>query len=108
VKIIKSSAENPLLRLEPWAVSDEYSKRQVGFCSQWSLDNICKSKLQQFLSKSEFYSMFLDPSLVLIPERLFGYELVDNSGINVILNSYDVSEYLKISPSGLEVCNIIN
>lgn len=35
--------------------------------------------------------------------RSFGYEKVDNSGINVILNSYDVSEYLKISPNGLEV-----
>lgn len=41
--------------------------------------------------------------LVLIPTRPFGYELVDNSGINVILNSYDVSEYLKIAPNGLEV-----
>ncbi len=28
---------------------------------------------------------------------------MDNSGINVILNSYDVSEYLKIAPNGLEV-----
>lgn len=41
--------------------------------------------------------------VVLIPERPFGYESVDNSGVNVILNSYDVSEYLKISPDGLEV-----
>ncbi|XP_021960066.1 RING finger and SPRY domain-containing protein 1 [Folsomia candida] len=79
MKSIQSTSENPLLKLESMADSEIYDQRQVGFCSQWSLDNI-----------------------FMIPSRPFGYEMVDNSGINVILNSYDVSEYLKISPSGLE------
>lgn len=34
--------------------------------------------------------------------RKLSYEVVDMSGVNVILNSHDVSEYLKISCSGLE------
>ena len=40
---------------------------------------------------------------VLIPERVLSYEAIDLTNINVILNSNDVSEYLKIAPSGLEV-----
>jgi hypothetical protein len=47
--------------------------------------------------------VFFQQIAVLISSRPFGYELVNNSGINVILNSYDVSEYLKISPGGIEV-----
>lgn len=35
--------------------------------------------------------------------RQFGYETVNTKGINVMLNHNDVSEYLKISPNGLEV-----
>jgi len=34
---------------------------------------------------------------------MFSYKCVDMSGINVMLNTKDVSEYLKISPDGLEV-----
>jgi len=79
IKALLCSSEHPLIRLEKWVDSSDYEKRQVGFCAQWSLDN-----------------MFL------VEDRKFGYELVDNSGINVILNSYDVSEYLKIAPHGLE------
>ena len=40
---------------------------------------------------------------VLIPDRPFSYTKVDMDNVNVILNSNDVSEYLKISPNGLEV-----
>jgi hypothetical protein len=40
---------------------------------------------------------------VLVEGRKFSYECVDMSGINVMLNTKDVSEYLKISPNGLEV-----
>ena len=40
---------------------------------------------------------------VLVEGRKFSYESVDTSGINVMLNIKDVSEYLKISPNGLEV-----
>ena len=40
---------------------------------------------------------------VLVEGRIFSYKCVDMSGINVMLNTKDVSEYLKISPDGLEV-----
>lgn len=34
--------------------------------------------------------------------RKYSYEIVDVSNVNVMLNTRDVSEYLKISPDGLE------
>lgn len=40
---------------------------------------------------------------VLKDNRQFTYERVNLTNINAMLNSNDVSEYLKISPSGLEV-----
>lgn len=53
--------------------------RQVGFCAQWALDN-----------------------LFVVEDRELSCKSLDMSAINVILNSEDVSEYLKISSSGLE------
>ena len=41
--------------------------------------------------------------LVLVPERPYSYTTVNMQNINVMLNSNDVSEYLKIAPNGLEV-----
>lgn len=41
--------------------------------------------------------------LVLMEGRKYSYDSVDVTGINVMLNTKDVSEYLKISPNGLEV-----
>lgn len=35
--------------------------------------------------------------------RKYSHDTVDMTGINVMLNTKDVSEYLKISPNGLEV-----
>ena len=35
--------------------------------------------------------------------RPYSYETADVSKINVMLNNNDVSDYLKISPTGLEV-----
>lgn len=35
--------------------------------------------------------------------RKYSHDAVDVTGINVMLNTKDVSEYLKISPNGLEV-----
>lgn len=35
--------------------------------------------------------------------RKYSHDSVDVTGINVMLNTKDVSEYLKISPNGLEV-----
>lgn len=35
--------------------------------------------------------------------RNFSFECMDLTGINAMLNTKDVSEYLKIAPNGLEV-----
>nr|CAD7424954.1 unnamed protein product [Timema monikensis] len=78
-KRLKTESKNPLLELERWINSEHYVERQVGFCAQWCLDN-----------------------LFLVEGRKFSYECVDTSEINVMLNSNDVSEYLKLSPDGLE------
>uniref|UniRef100_A0A3B3TXK0 Ring finger and SPRY domain containing 1 n=1 Tax=Poecilia latipinna TaxID=48699 RepID=A0A3B3TXK0_9TELE len=77
--VSESSISDRLAVLESWADHQDYLKRQVGFCSQWSLDNL-------FLKDG----------------RQFTYEKVNLSSINAMLNSNDVSEYLKISPTGLE------
>ncbi|XP_019934711.2 RING finger and SPRY domain-containing protein 1 [Paralichthys olivaceus] len=77
--VSESCISNRLSVLESWAEQPDYLKRQVGFCSQWSLDNL-------FLKDG----------------RQFTYEKVNLTNINAMLNSNDVSEYLKISPSGLE------
>lgn len=37
--------------------------------------------------------------------HVYGYELINSNDINVKLNDHDVSEYLKISPNGLEARN---
>ncbi|KPP75239.1 RING finger and SPRY domain-containing protein 1-like [Scleropages formosus] len=77
--VSQSCISDRLAVLESWANHSDYLKRQVGFCSQWSLDNL-------FLKEG----------------RQFTYEKVNLGNINAMLNSNDVSEYLKISPSGLE------
>lgn len=40
--ISESSISDRLVTLESWADDPDYLKRQVGFCAQWSLDNLCK------------------------------------------------------------------
>uniref|UniRef100_A0A5F5PTT4 Ring finger and SPRY domain containing 1 n=1 Tax=Equus caballus TaxID=9796 RepID=A0A5F5PTT4_HORSE len=77
--ISESSISDRLVTLESWADDPDYLKRQVGFCAQWSLDNL-------FLKEG----------------RQLTYEKVDLNSIRTMLNSNDVSEYLKISPHGLE------
>lgn len=49
----------------------------------------------------QFSVVFFFP--VLKDGRRFTYEKVNLTNINAMLNSNDVSEYLKISPTGLEV-----
>ncbi|KMQ93323.1 ring finger and spry domain-containing protein 1 [Lasius niger] len=78
-KRLMSEKQNPLLELENWATETHYVRRQVGFCAQWCLDN-----------------------LFLMEGRKYSHDSVDVTGINVMLNTKDVSEYLKISPNGLE------
>lgn len=48
------------------------------------------------------YYIFVKLFLVVSSERKYSYETVDLTGIEVMLNTRDVSEYLKISPDGLE------
>lgn len=40
--ISESSISDRLVTLESWADDPDYLKRQVGFCAQWSLDNLCE------------------------------------------------------------------
>jgi len=35
---------------------------------------------------------------------VYSYKTIDLSGINAMMNGDDVSEYLKLSSDGLEVC----
>jgi len=39
---LEAEQRHPLLWLEKWVNSKHYIKRQVGFCAQWCLDNLCK------------------------------------------------------------------
>lgn len=78
-KRLMAEKPNPLLELEKWATETHYVRRQVGFCARWCLDN-----------------------LLIMEGRKYSHDSVDMSGINVMLNTKDVSEYLKISPNGLE------
>lgn len=69
-----------VLRIErEWLGSEDFGKHQAAFCSQWLLDNTFPCK-----------------------DRPYSYETEDLRRINVMLNNNDVSDYLKISPSGLE------
>ncbi|CAF2985407.1 unnamed protein product [Rotaria sp. Silwood2] len=75
----EQSKMNVLEYYEPWAISNNCLKRQIGFYAQWLLDNV-------------FILDYRRPS----------YEIIDHRYINVMLNDKDVSEYLKIGPDGLE------
>ncbi|KAE8608173.1 hypothetical protein XENTR_v10011418 [Xenopus tropicalis] len=79
ITVSASQISDRLLLLETWTNNGDFLKRQVGFCAQWSLDNL-------FLKEG----------------RRLTYEKANLSSINAMLNSNDVSEYLKISPYGLE------
>ncbi|KAL5022381.1 hypothetical protein ScPMuIL_001536 [Solemya velum] len=78
-KSLQSKEPNPLVVLEEWWKDPSQLRWEVGFCARWCLDNL-------FLAEGRTYS----------------YENEDLSAINVMLNSNDVSEYLKISADGLE------
>lgn len=81
-KLNKLGARNPLLKLEQLISSSDFIEQQVGFCAKWDLDNY-------FLYDS----------------RLYSYECVDRDNLNVMLNSKDASENLKISADGLTARN---
>lgn len=78
-KCLSQGLNNPLRTLESWMNHTDFVHRQVGFCAQWCLDNL-------FICEGRPYS----------------YESIDTAHLNAMLNSNDVSEYLKISPDGLQ------
>lgn len=78
-KRLEKYDHQPLEVLEAWMSDSDYVRQQVAFCTQWCLDNL-------FIKK----------------ERVLTYEKVDRSNLNAMLNSNDVSEYLKISADGLQ------
>lgn len=103
-------SENPLIRLERHVNSVDYTLRQVGYCARWCLDNYCKyggCKLKLYSSDFSTKSCirYFISIVVIIDGRKYSYEMVDVSNVNVMLNTRDVSEYLKISPEGLEIRN---
>ncbi|RXG52170.1 RING finger and SPRY domain-containing protein 1, partial [Armadillidium vulgare] len=71
--------ENKLRKLEHLVNSEDLQKKQIGFCAQWCLDN-----------------------LFICEDRCYSYEKIDTTNLNAMLNSNDVTEYLKISPDGLQ------
>ncbi|XP_014667534.1 PREDICTED: RING finger and SPRY domain-containing protein 1-like [Priapulus caudatus] len=76
---LERSEAHPIQALESWGRDNKnFLKRQVAFCAQWCLDNLFTAKGRQL-----------------------SYFNVDYSSINAMLNSNDVSEYLKISANGL-------
>lgn len=50
-KRLEAESKNPLLRLEKLVDSDHHLERQIGFCSQWCLDNLCKESLLRFMER---------------------------------------------------------
>ena len=106
-KRLLEEKEHPLLILEKLA-SDEndYVRRQVGFSAQWCLDNLCMYYLIYYKNVNiltcDYYYKIMLTVTVLIESRKYSHDTVDLTGINVMLNTKDVSEYLKISPNGLE------
>lgn len=40
--VSESRISDQLILLEKWTDHPDYLKRQVGFCAQWSLDNLCR------------------------------------------------------------------
>jgi len=78
-RLARTDICDKLINLQDWAFDANPAKRQVGFSAKWLLDNT-----------------------FLVANRKLSYETVDLKNINAMLNVNDVSEYLKISPDGLE------
>ena len=81
-KLNSLGAMNPLLKLEKFKQSSDFVEQQVAFCATWNLDN-------HFL----------------VEGRPYTYETIDRDNLNVMLNSRDASENLKISANGLTARN---
>jgi len=87
---------NVLEYYEPWAVSNNCLKRQLG------RKKIFKKKIILCFFFQGFYAQWLLDNVFILDYRRPSYEIIDHRYINVMLNDKDVSEYLKIGPDGLE------
>ena len=46
---LKKMQNHPLIALQEWGDSPNFTKREVGFCARWCLDNLCElSHLTEF------------------------------------------------------------
>lgn len=64
--VSESCISDQLILLEKWTDNPDYLKRQVGFCAQWSLDNLCRYNegmdsfnINHFSKKMEDYFVFV-------------------------------------------------
>lgn len=94
--------QSPFLALEEYVSSPNYLLRQIGFCACWSLDNYCECNSIFLLWYVTITNVKIYNFLVPVSGRQYSYETTNVSNINAMLNTKDVSEYLKISPDGLE------
>lgn len=42
MKRLEKEQPSPIEKLESWINRPDFVDRQVGFCAQWALDNLCK------------------------------------------------------------------
>lgn len=49
LKKLETQKPSPIERLELWTTKTNFVDRQVGFCAQWALDNLCKVFIITFI-----------------------------------------------------------
>lgn len=64
--VSESCISDQLILLEKWTDNPDYLKRQVGFCAQWSLDNLCRYNKGMDELKSNHSSEEMEDSFVFI------------------------------------------
>lgn len=42
MKKLETEQPSPIKKLESWTTRSNFVDRQVGFCAQWALDNLCE------------------------------------------------------------------
>ena len=98
-KRLASLPHNPLISLEKSeANSENFARRQVRPCQLFSVLTVCTNCSVQV----GFCAQWCLDNLYPVPDRPYTYQVIDTSPINMMLNTNDVSEYLKIGPGGLE------
>ncbi|NXR08912.1 RSPRY protein, partial [Semnornis frantzii] len=62
--VSESCISDQLILLEKWTENPDYLKRQVGFCAQWSLDNLCRYNKGMDLLQSNHCSRELEDTVL--------------------------------------------